>query len=103
MVHLASSRRSDYAVILLTTRATISVSGVWPTKFLVADALLTGQHSGCYQFHARFEPKDADWRDTPDPLRKLIVSMMESDANERMTDFETIDHALDAMLIQLSK
>lgn len=51
----------------------------------------------------RFEPKDADWRDTPDPLRKLIVSMMESDANERMTDFETIDHALDAMLIQLSK
>ena len=51
----------------------------------------------------RFEPKEEDWRDTPEPLRKLIVCMMESDANARMTDYETISRVLDTMLSQLSK
>ncbi|MDA7906885.1 protein kinase [Rhodopirellula sp.] len=51
----------------------------------------------------RFEPRESDWRDTPDELRKLIVSMMHIDASERMTDYEEIDNVLDAMLIQLSK
>lgn len=50
----------------------------------------------------RFDPRDADWRDTPEPLRKLIVSMMESDASERMTDYDTINRVLDTMLSQLS-
>ncbi len=49
----------------------------------------------------RFEPKEADWRDTPDPLRQLIVSMMESDASERMTDYDTINRVLDNVLSQL--
>ena len=51
----------------------------------------------------RFEPRDADWRDTPEPLRQLIVSMMESDASERMTDYDTINRVLDTMLSQLSQ
>lgn len=51
----------------------------------------------------RFEPQEADWRNTPAPLRELIVSMMESDAKERMTDFATIDRELDTMLSQFSK
>jgi len=50
----------------------------------------------------RFDPKESDWRDTPKPLRDLIVSMMHADAAERMTDYATIDHALDTILRQLS-
>ncbi len=49
----------------------------------------------------RFEAQKADWRDTPDPLRQLIVSMMESDASERMTDHDTINRGLDNMLSDL--
>ena len=51
----------------------------------------------------RFEPRDSDWPDTPEPLRELIVGMMESDANERITDFATINRVLDTMMGQLSK
>jgi hypothetical protein len=32
-----------------------------------------------------------------------MVSMMHADAEERMTDYATIDRVLNAMLIQLSK
>ena len=51
----------------------------------------------------RFEPKESDWRDTPDSLRKLITSMMHADPAERMTDYEAIDDRLDAVLSELSR
>ena len=51
----------------------------------------------------RFEPKESDWRDTPDSLRKLITSMMHADPAERMTDYEAIADRLDAVLSELSR
>jgi serine/threonine protein kinase len=46
----------------------------------------------------RFEPKGSDWGDTPDALRRLITDMMLTNAEERMTDYESIREVLERTL-----
>jgi len=51
----------------------------------------------------RFEPKDEDWKGTPPSLQQLIASMMLSNADERMTDYQAIHNVLERTLSELSR